>query len=204
MPVSTSAAESFPRRLNSLKTACSLLESVSNIFGCAVRASAPYAKSLAVRGKPVKQWLAHVRSAIGTQPAQKVLAHVPGGNARHVTIGNVRLLLISKILFVIIYLVMLWFMRNGPLLKVCLLTFVVLFSVVGGFFGYYLLWPLPFAVVLRDKGVVPYSILAFLLNVGANPWVNLVFWVFCAGWSGLLVRGLLAERRSAVQLPPIL
>ena len=115
-----------------------------------------------------------------------------------------RLLLISKVLFVIIYLVMLWFMRNGPLLKVCLLTFVMLFSVVGGFFGYYLLWPLPFAVVLRDKGVVPYSILAFLLNVGANPGVNLVFWLFCAGWSGLLVRGLLAERRSAVQLPPIL
>ena len=115
-----------------------------------------------------------------------------------------RLLLISKVLFVIIYLVMLWYMRNGPLLKVCLLTFVVLFSVVGGFFGYYLLWPLPFAVVLRDKGVVPYSILAFLLNVWANPWVNLVFWVFCAGWSGLLVRGLLAERRSVVQLPPSL
>ena len=126
------------------------------------------------------------------------------GQALAWVMDQYRLLLISKILFVIIYLGMLWFMRNGPLLKVCLLTFVVLFSVVGGFFGYYLLWPLPFAVVLRDKGVVPYSILAFLLNVGANPWVNLVFWLFCAGWSGLLVRGLLAERRSAVQLPPIL
>ena len=126
------------------------------------------------------------------------------GQALAWVMDQYRLLLISKILFVIIYLGMLWFMRNGPLLKVCLLTFVVLFSVVGGFFGYYLLWPLPFAVVLRDKGVVPYSILAFLLNVWANPWVNLVFWVFCAGWSGLLVRGLLAERRSVVQLPPSL
>lgn len=111
-----------------------------------------------------------------------------------------RLLLISKILFVIIYLVMGWFLRNGPLLKVCLLTFVVLFSVIGGFFGYYLLWPLPLAVVLRDKGVVPYSLLAFLLNVWATPWVNLLFWLFCAGWSVLLVRGLLAEQRSAVDL----
>lgn len=110
-----------------------------------------------------------------------------------------RLLLISKILFVTIYLVMFWFLRNGPLLKVCLLTFVILFSVIGGFFGYYLLWPLPFAVVLRDKGVVPYSLLAFVLNVWADPWVNLLFWVFCVGWSVLLVRGLLAEQRSAVE-----
>ena len=115
-----------------------------------------------------------------------------------------RLLLISKILFVTIYLAIFWFVRNGSLLKLCLLTFVVLFSVIGGFFGYYLMWPLPFAVVLRDKGVVPYSVLAFLLNVWATPWVNLLFWLFCAGWSVLLVRGLLAERRSAVQLPPIL
>ena len=95
---------------------------------------------------------------------------------------------------------MFWFVRNGLLLKVCLLTFVVLFSVICVFFGYYLLWRLPFAVVLRDKGVVPYSVLAFLLNFWATPWVNLLFWLFCAGWSVLLVRGLLAGQRSAVDL----
>ena len=80
----------------------------------------------------------------------------------------------------------------------------MVFAVVGGFFGYYLLWPLPFAVVLRDKSVVPYSLLAFLLNVWAHPWVTLLFWIFCAGWSLLLVRELMVDRRVAVQMQPVI
>ena len=115
-----------------------------------------------------------------------------------------RLLLVSKMLYVTILLGMFWFLRNSPLLKVCLLTFVMLFAVVGGFFGYYLLWPLPFAVVLRDKSVLPYSLLAFVLNVWAHPWVNLLFWIFCAGWSVLLVRELMADRRVALQTQPVI
>ena len=115
-----------------------------------------------------------------------------------------RLLLVSKMLYVTILLGMFWFLRNSPLLKVCLLTFVMLFAVVGGFFGYYLLWPLPFAVVLRDKSVLPYSLLAFVLHVWAHPWVNLLFWIFCAGWSVMLVRELMADRRVAIQTQPVI
>ncbi|MDP7643417.1 MAG: hypothetical protein QGG60_01835 [Anaerolineales bacterium] len=133
-----------------------------------------------------------------------------------------RLLLLSKLVFACVFLVVVVKGRSFGLAQSILLSFLLIYVFMGGYFGYYLVWLLPFAVMLQQKALIPYTMFALMVNLhthrftapnislpgffsslesfasGAHihPWINFGFWCVCAIWLARVWAG--TSKQSAV------
>ncbi len=94
-----------------------------------------------------------------------------------------RLLLLTKLIFGAAYLLVVARGRRLNLISSMLLTLMMIFAFVGGFFAYYLMWPLPFATLLQKKLAIVYTISGWLLIALAHPAINFLFWAVCLMWT---------------------
>jgi hypothetical protein len=108
-----------------------------------------------------------------------------------------RLLLISKMTFGVLYLVVLAKGRQLEIPLAILIIFLLVFVVIGGYFGHYFMWLLPFAIWLRSKFIIPYTAFGIALTVTLNPILNLAMWSTCLLWliNCLMSTGWLARFR---------
>ncbi len=93
-----------------------------------------------------------------------------------------RLLLLSKFVFGCAYLLVCATGRRLEITFSILLSLLLIFVFIGGYFAYYLMWLVPFATILRRKWVIPYSLVGIVLIVTEHPAANLIFWGICLTW----------------------
>lgn len=80
-----------------------------------------------------------------------------------------RLLLLSKVVFAIVYFYILFKNRAASLALNIQLTLLAVLTFVGGIFAYYLVWVLPFGITQKDKSLVAISIIGVFANIYTKP-----------------------------------
>lgn len=115
----------------------------------------------------------------------------------------------SKYFFLVCWLILIFFFRNSEkLIKGCSITYLLFITFYFGISAQYLSWILPFAVLLKDKWVIAFSLTGIFSLLGfymfINPkmiisgfenippnqgqfilmymWSNLIFWIIGLGW----------------------
>jgi len=93
-----------------------------------------------------------------------------------------RLLLLTKALFGAGYLLLCSLGRKIDLTLSMLLSMLLIFVFIGGFYNYYPMWLLPLAMLKQQRFAIVYSILATALIATELPAVNFLFWGTCCAW----------------------